>query len=35
MGLMGLGGLVAVSGGMLFLIVVFRALIERRSRASG
>ncbi len=34
MGLMGLGGLVAVAGGVLFLIVVFRALLERRSRAS-
>ena len=34
MGLMGLGGLVAVGGGVLFLIVVFRALLERRSRAS-
>jgi cytochrome c oxidase subunit 1 len=35
MGLMGLGGLVAVAGGVLFLIVVFRALLERRGRASG
>jgi hypothetical protein len=34
MGLMGLGGLVAVAGGVLFLIVVFRALLERSSRAS-
>jgi hypothetical protein len=34
MGLMGLGGLVAVAGGVLFLIVVFRALLERRGRAS-
>jgi len=33
MGLMGLGGLVAVAGGVLFLIVVFRALLERRGRA--
>ncbi len=32
MGLMGLGGLVAVAGGVLFLVVVFRALLERRSR---
>ncbi|MGB7540871.1 MAG: cbb3-type cytochrome c oxidase subunit I [Burkholderiales bacterium] len=34
MGLMGLGGLVAVAGGVLFLIVVIRALLERRGRAS-
>ena len=34
MGLMGLGGLVAVGGGVLFLIVVFRALRERRGRGS-
>ncbi len=34
MGLMGVGGLVAVAGGVLFLIVVFRALLERRIRAS-
>jgi len=34
MGLMGLGGLVAVAGGVLFLIVVFRALLEPRSRAT-
>jgi hypothetical protein len=34
MGLMGLGGLVAVAGGVLFLIVVFRALLERRGRVS-
>jgi cytochrome c oxidase subunit I len=33
MGLMGLGGLVAVVGGVLFLIVVFRALLERRGIA--
>jgi hypothetical protein len=34
MGLMGVGGLVAVAGGVLFLIVVFRALLERRGHAS-
>jgi hypothetical protein len=33
MGLMGLGGLVAVAGGVLFLIVVFRALLQRRGIA--
>ncbi len=32
MGLMGVGGLVAVAGGVLFLIVVARALLERRGR---
>ena len=29
MGLMGLGGLVAIAGGVLFLVVVIRAMIER------
>ena len=30
MGLMGLGGLIAVIGGVLFLLVVFRAMWDRR-----
>lgn len=32
MGVMGLGGLIAVIGGMLFLIVVFRAMSSNRSK---
>jgi hypothetical protein len=34
MGLMGVGGLVAVGGGALFLVVTYRALRERRGRGS-
>lgn len=30
MGLMGLGGLIAIAGGMLFLIVIFRAMLDKR-----
>lgn len=32
MGLMGLGGLIAIAGGVLFVVVVLRALIPRRPR---
>jgi len=31
MGLMGLGGLIAVAGGLLFLVIAFRAMLERPS----
>ena len=34
MGLMGLGGLIAVAGGILFLIIVYRAMAAGRERAT-
>jgi hypothetical protein len=35
MGLMGLGGLVAVVGGILFLVIVFKAMWPEKAGNSG
>jgi hypothetical protein len=34
MGLMGLGGLIAVIGGLMFLVIVLRALMRGSARVS-
>ena len=31
MGLMGLGGVIAIAGGLLFVVIVWRAMRERRA----
>ena len=34
MGLMGLGGLIAVAGGLLFVVLAFEAVLRRPARAA-